>query len=99
MHGCWQNNRIRQHKPKILSPLEHSEYLTRSSGLNNLAAFFQYISLLGNVEDKVVECFKNGGGIPNSEYPRFGQLQAEESSRVFDSRLLTDIIPPCKAIN
>jgi 2-polyprenyl-3-methyl-5-hydroxy-6-metoxy-1,4-benzoquinol methylase len=83
---------------KYYLPLEHSEYLTRSSGLNNLASFFQCISLLGNVEDKVVECFKNGGGIPHSEYPRVGQLLAEESSRVFDSRLLTDIIPLVKGL-
>ena len=78
---------------KYYLPLEHSEYLARSAGLNNLEVFFQYISPLGNVEDKIVECFKNGGGIPHSEYTRLKIVQSEESSRVFDSRLLADIIP------
>ncbi len=83
---------------KYYLPLEHSEYLARSAGLNNIAVFFQYISPLGNVEDKIVECFKNGGGISHSEYPMFQQLQDEETSRVFDSRLLADIIPLVKGL-
>ncbi len=41
--------------------------------------FAQYISLMGNVEDKIVECFYNDG-VPYSEYPRFQQLMAEESN-------------------
>jgi 2-polyprenyl-3-methyl-5-hydroxy-6-metoxy-1,4-benzoquinol methylase len=94
--GCMVVGKIIEYdsiNQKYYLPLEHSEYLTRSAGLDNLAVFFQYISLLGNVEDKIVDCFRNGGGIPYSEYPRFQELQAEETSRIFDARLLTDIIP------
>ena len=83
---------------KYYLPLEHSEYLARSAGLNNLAVSFQYISPLGNVENKIVECFKKGGGISHSEYPRLQQVQAEETSRVFDSSLLEDIIPLVKGL-
>ncbi len=83
---------------KYYLPLEHSEYLARTAGLGNFAVFFQYISLLGNVEDKIVECFKSGGGISHSEYPMFHQLLEQETSRVFDSGLLADIIPLVKGL-
>ena len=29
---------------------------------------------MGIVEDKIVECFYKGGGVPYSEYPRFQEL-------------------------
>ena len=48
---------------------------------------------MGLVEDQVVDCFRNGGEIPYSEYPGFQSLQAEETSRVFDSRLIEQIVP------
>ena len=59
---------------KYLLPQEHAPVLTRTAGINNLAVFFQYISLMGIVEDKIVECFYKGGGVPYSEYPRFQEL-------------------------
>src|SRR4029079_2065054 len=74
-------------------PPEHSAFTTRAAGIDNLALFSQYISLMGLVEDKVVDCFRKGGGVPYSEYPGFQSLQAEETSRVFDSRLIDQIIP------
>jgi hypothetical protein len=45
-------------------PPEHAAYLTRAAGADNLAVFAQYVPLLGNVEDDIVECFKDGGGVP-----------------------------------
>jgi len=99
--GCMVVGKILEYDSetqKYYLPLEYSEYLTRSAGLNNFAVYHQYVSLLGNVEDKIVECFKNGGGIPYSEYPKFQEIQAEETSRVFDSKLLNDIIPLVKGL-
>jgi 2-polyprenyl-3-methyl-5-hydroxy-6-metoxy-1,4-benzoquinol methylase len=78
---------------KYLLPPEHSAFTTRAAGIDNLALFSQYLSLLGLVEDKIVDCFRNGGGVPYSEYPDFQSLQAEETSRVFDSRLIDQIVP------
>ncbi|VFJ12818.1 class I SAM-dependent methyltransferase [Candidatus Nitrosocosmicus franklandus] len=78
---------------RYLLPPEHSAFTTRAAGINNLALFSQYVSLMGLVEDKIVECFRNGGGVPYSDYPGFQALQAEETSRVFDSRLINDIVP------
>jgi len=74
-------------------PQEHAALLTRAAGIDNFAMFFQYISLMGIVEDKIVECFYKGGGVPYSQYPRFQELQAEETSRIFDARLIDQIIP------
>jgi 2-polyprenyl-3-methyl-5-hydroxy-6-metoxy-1,4-benzoquinol methylase len=76
-----------------LLPPEHSAFITRAAGIDNLALFSQYVSLMGLVEDQVVDCFRNGGGVPYSEYPGFQSLQAEETSRVFDSRLIEQIVP------
>jgi hypothetical protein len=63
---------------KYFLPREHAVFLTRAAGIDNLAVLAQYISLMGNVENKIVECFIKGGGLPYSEYPQFQQLQAEE---------------------
>jgi 2-polyprenyl-3-methyl-5-hydroxy-6-metoxy-1,4-benzoquinol methylase len=78
---------------KYFLPKEHSAFLTRKSGIDNLAVLAQYVSLMGDVEDKIVECFRNGGGLPYSEYPKFQQLQAEETARIFDSMLTNQILP------
>jgi 2-polyprenyl-3-methyl-5-hydroxy-6-metoxy-1,4-benzoquinol methylase len=74
-------------------PSEHAAFTTRAAGIDNIALFSQYVSLMGLVEDKIVDCFRNGGGVPYSEYPAFQTLQAEETSRVFDSRLIDQIVP------
>jgi hypothetical protein len=50
-------------------PAEHAAYLTRAAGADNIGVFTQYISLLGEVEDEIVECFKNGGGVPYAMFP------------------------------
>jgi 2-polyprenyl-3-methyl-5-hydroxy-6-metoxy-1,4-benzoquinol methylase len=84
---------------KYFLPMEHSAFLTRKSGIDNLAVLAQYVSLMGNVEDKIVECFTNGGGLPYSEYPEFQQLQAEETARIFDSKLINQILPLIPEIN
>ena len=78
---------------RFFLPSEHAAFTTRAAGIDNIALFSQYISLMGLVEDKIVDCFRNGGGVPYSEYPGFQSLQAEETSRVFDSRLIDQIIP------
>jgi ubiquinone/menaquinone biosynthesis C-methylase UbiE len=78
---------------KYCLPAEHAAFLTREAGLNNIAVFTQYIALMGEVEQKIIECFHKGGGVPYSAYPRFQELQAEETARIFDARLINNIIP------
>jgi 2-polyprenyl-3-methyl-5-hydroxy-6-metoxy-1,4-benzoquinol methylase len=74
-------------------PAEHAAFLTRASSPNNLAAMMQYIPLLGTVEDKVVECFENGGGVPYSEFPRFHEVMAEDSGQTVLPALIDHILP------
>ncbi|MFE9397402.1 class I SAM-dependent methyltransferase [Streptomyces flavidovirens] len=74
-------------------PPEHAASLVRAAGPGNLASFMQDLAMLGNVEDKVLDAFRRGGGVPYSAYPRFQELQAEETARVYDATLVDTIIP------
>lgn len=72
---------------------ERAAWLTRAAGLNNLAVQAQYIGLMAQVEDKVVECFRHGGGVPYADYPGFTTLMAEDSAVVHDAALVDQILP------
>jgi ubiquinone/menaquinone biosynthesis C-methylase UbiE len=74
-------------------PPEHAAFLTREAGADNIAVFTQYISLLGSVEDDIVECFKNGGGVPYAKFPRFHAVMAEDSGQSVLSSLEVHIVP------
>jgi ubiquinone/menaquinone biosynthesis C-methylase UbiE len=78
---------------KYSLPANRASFLTSKAGVDNMAIFAQYIALMGNVEDKIVRCFRKGGGVPYSEFPEFQRLQAEETARVFDAKLISHIIP------
>jgi ubiquinone/menaquinone biosynthesis C-methylase UbiE len=74
-------------------PPEHAAFLTRAAGADNIAVFTQYISLLGSVEDEIVACFKNGGGVPYAKFPRFHDVMAEDSGQSVLSSLESHIVP------
>ena len=74
-------------------PPEHAAALTRAAGPENLANLSQYVSLMGNVEDGIISAFRNGGVVPYSAYPRFQQLQAEDSAQIHDAVLIDVILP------
>jgi len=74
-------------------PAEHAAFLTRPAAADNLAVFAQYISLLGAVEDDIVACFKNGGGVPYTRFPRFHAVMAEDSGQSVLSSLESHILP------
>ena len=74
-------------------PAEHAAFLTRAAGSNNLAAATQFIPLLAQVEERVIACFRDGGGVPYSAYPRFQRLMAEDSAAVHDAALVDAILP------
>jgi ubiquinone/menaquinone biosynthesis C-methylase UbiE len=78
---------------RYLLPPEHAAFLTRAAGADNIAVFTQYIGLLGGVEDDIVECFKNGGGVPYAKFPRFHAVMAEDSGQSVLSSLETHIVP------
>jgi len=76
-----------------LLPPEHAASLTRAAGPGNLAKMTQFISLFGKVEDKLVDSFQDGGGVPYSEFDKFQALMAEESAAVVDATLIDVTLP------
>ena len=74
-------------------PAEHAAFLTRAAGLDNIALQTQYIALLGTVEDQIVACFRDGGGVPYAAFTDFQRLMAEDSATTFDAKLLTVTLP------
>jgi len=94
--GAMVTGRVLDYDPTAKSytlPPEHAAWLTRAAGINNLANDAQVLPLLAQVEPAILECFRNGGGVPYSAYPRFQQIMAESSSRVYDTALISDILP------
>ena len=94
--GAMVTGRIIEYDPNngaYRLPPEHAATLTRAAGPNNLANLGQYISLMGNVEEHIISAFRNGGGVPYSAFPRFQQLQAEESAQIHDAVLIDVTLP------
>ncbi len=74
-------------------PAEHAASLTRAATPNNLAVFAQYIPLLGGIEDDIVACFRDGGGVPYERYHRFHDVMAEDSGQSVLPALESHILP------
>lgn len=94
--GAMTTAGIIEHYPKDNTyrlPAEHAACLTRSSSPNNLAAFTQYIAVLGAVEDEVLEAFRHGSGVPYSSYKRFHEVMAEDSGQTVVAALKSHILP------
>jgi 2-polyprenyl-3-methyl-5-hydroxy-6-metoxy-1,4-benzoquinol methylase len=51
------------------------------------------VSLLAEVEQPLIGCFRHGGGVPYSAFPRFQALMAEDSGATHDAALIDIILP------
>ena len=69
-----------------------AEFLTRS-GSYNFASSMQWIPALAQVEDQIINCFKNGGGVSYESYSRFHDVMAEESNQTVLAGLIDKILP------
>ena len=58
----------------------------------NFAASMQWIPVL-SVEDEIINCFSNGGGVPYPSYKRFHEFMAEESYQTVVVALVDHILP------
>jgi ubiquinone/menaquinone biosynthesis C-methylase UbiE len=99
--GAMVTGRIVDYNPgnKTYSlPGEHAALLTRAATPTNLAVTTQWLSVLGGVEDEIVECFKKGGGVPYSSYHRFHEVMAEESAQTVVAALMDHILPLVKGL-
>jgi SAM-dependent methyltransferase len=74
-------------------PPEHAACLTRAAGPDNLAVQMQYIAMLGAVESKILDCFREGGGVPYAEFERFHEVMAEDSGAAQDAALIDTTLP------
>jgi len=74
-------------------PPEHAAWLTRAAAANNIATATQWVSVLGKVEDDVLDAFTHGRGVPYSAYHRFHEVMAEESGQSVVAALLDHILP------
>ena len=74
-------------------PSGHAAWLTRAAGPDNLAIQVQYVGMLALVEDQIVDCFRTGGGVPYSAFPKFQALMAEDSGAVHDATLIEVTLP------
>lgn len=74
-------------------PTEHAAWLTRRSTEGNISVFAQYITMMGTVEDDIIHCFENGGGVPYEKFPRFHEVMAEDSGQTVLSSLQEYILP------
>lgn len=73
-------------------PAPHAAILTDAHA-TNASHLAQFVSILGSVEDRVVECFRQGGGVPYSAYPRFHGVMAQESALTVVAAIFDHILP------
>jgi hypothetical protein len=74
-------------------PLEHAAWLTREASPSNMAGVMQFMSMFGKIEDHVLDCFHNGGGVPYEKFERFHEIMAEESLQTVVAALDDHILP------
>ncbi|MGH3136913.1 MAG: class I SAM-dependent methyltransferase [Gaiellaceae bacterium] len=94
--GTMTTGRIVDYEPatgKYRLPAEHASWLTRAASPDNLAVTAQWIPTLAAVEDDIVQCFHEGGGVPYERFGRFHDVMAEESGQTVLSVLFTHILP------
>jgi len=74
-------------------PPEHAGWLTTGAGPNNLARTMQFLPLLAQVEQDIVRCFREGGGLSYGHYPRFHQWMDQDSRSFVDAALVGVVVP------
>ena len=94
--GALVTGKIVDYEPEAKTyvlPKEHASSITRAGGAENLAAFIQLLPYVGKVEDQIVDCFRNGGGVPYSEYTGFSEVMHQATAPLFDASLMNEILP------
>ena len=74
-------------------PPEHAASLTRAAGGGNLAVLMPFIAQYGTIEQRLIECFRRGGGVPYDAAPQLQHLQAELSDPLYQGLLVDTMLP------
>lgn len=74
-------------------PPEHAALLTRRASPHNLAVTAQYIPILAEFEEDILECFRRGGGVPYERFRRFHEVVAEDGRQSVVLGLFDAILP------
>ena len=74
-------------------PPHRAAVLTRAAGPDNLALVALFIPQLAEVEQQIIGCFREGGGLHYSAFSRFHTLMAEQSGVVYDKALVGTVLP------
>ena len=94
--GALVTGRILEYEPstrRYRLPAEHAAFLTKAARTNNMAAQMLMVSCMAEVEPRVIEAFKKGGGVPYSAYSRFTETMKVVSAEVFDETLVQRTLP------
>ena len=94
--GAMTTGRIVDYNPstrKFFLPPEHAAFLTRAAGTSNMATFMAFFPELARVSEQITDCFRNGGGVPYSEFRRFQTLMRNESAQTMDASLVDVTLP------
>jgi 2-polyprenyl-3-methyl-5-hydroxy-6-metoxy-1,4-benzoquinol methylase len=72
---------------------EHAAWLVEDAGPDNLARIMTFLPMLAEVEQGIVRCFREGGGLSYADYSRFHAVMAEDSKGAVDGTLLQRTVP------
>ena len=78
---------------KFVLPAAHGAFLGTDAAHGSMSSYFQYLSVLGSVETRIVECFEKGGGLSYGDYDRFHECMAEDSYQTVVAALEDAILP------
>jgi 2-polyprenyl-3-methyl-5-hydroxy-6-metoxy-1,4-benzoquinol methylase len=76
----------------FLAP-EHSAFLVEASGMDNMPVFAETLFTTSETMDKVVECFRRGGGVKYDDFSRCLHCIKDMSVPYYDSLLIDKLIP------
>lgn len=79
-------------------PDAHAACLTRGAPLGNIAVYAQAVALMGAVQERLLECFRHGGGTAYDDYPCFHQFMAEDSAQTVVEPLFEHVLPLVKGL-
>lgn len=74
-------------------PPEHAHWLSRANPTANMAVFAQYVPELASVHERVIDCFREGGGVPYDAFPRFHDVMEEDSGQSIVPVLTSHLVP------